>query len=288
MSYELKTLPNGQPNPQYVDLMDEDPPIAGQKYVCVSFVSPETILKRREMFLFEKFVQNWDMSKSMEKFSQFVNFMAFKYNLNADNVQKDFAEFVVEEEKELKKSSTQIEDDYKNYLDKNEEKLTAQFNREHDFQTSVRGLKIRGSFPTQEEAEMNCKKIRDRDPHHDIFVAPVGMWLPWEPTYYKLEKVEYLEPELNKLHQEKVKNEAHAKKEFEARIKDAKRKAIEENVKKARASGNKLTQTLDAEGNLVGANTINYDEREVADQDERDKYNLEVATKAQSSELEKV
>jgi len=88
------------------------------------------------------------------------------------------------------------------------------------------------------------------------------------------------------LHQEKMKNEAQAKKEFEARIKDAKRKAIEENVRKARASGNKLTQTLDADGNLVGANTINYDEREAADDAERTAHNTEMATKAQHASAE--
>jgi hypothetical protein len=57
-----------------------------------------------------------------------------------------------------------------------------------------------------------------------------------------------------------------AKQEFDQRVRDAKRKAIEENVKKARESGNKLTQTLTEEGNLVGVNnTVNFEEREVAE-----------------------
>jgi hypothetical protein len=267
--FEMKTLPNGKKNPKYVDLMDEDSPIPGQKFACVSFISPETVLKKRETFLFEQFVKQWEMSKSMEKFSDFVNFVSFKYHLTPESVMQDFQEFVTEEETKLKESSTMVEDDYKNFLDKNEERLTQVFSKENKFQTSVRGLKIRGSFASQEEAEMNCKKIRDRDPSHDIYVAPVGLWLPWEPVYYKVGKVEYLEPELNRLHEEKIKNESHAKNEFDKRIKDAKRKAIEENVRKARASGNKLTQTLDSDGNLVGANTINYDEREVADDEGR-------------------
>ena len=32
-----------------VDLLDEDKPIAGQKYVCLSFVSPEDILKEKNL-----------------------------------------------------------------------------------------------------------------------------------------------------------------------------------------------------------------------------------------------
>ena len=71
---------------------------------------------------------------------------------------------------------------------------------------------------------------------------------------------------------EKIKNEANAKNEFDKRVKDAKRKAIEENVRKAKASGNKLTQTLDADGNLVGANTMSFDDREVADPTEREEH----------------
>ena len=96
--------------------------------------------------------------------------------------------------------------------------------------------------------------------------------------------MEYLEPELNKLHEEKIKNEAHAKNEFDKRIKDAKRKAIEENVRKARASGNKLTQTLDADGNLVGANTMNFDDREVADPKEREEHEKRVYEQALGKE----
>jgi hypothetical protein len=68
------------------------------------------------------------------------------------------------------------------------------------------------------------------------------------------------------LHHEKVKNEEKAKQEFDARVREAKRKAIEENVKKARESGNKLTQTLSEDGELMGVNkTVNFDDRDVAD-----------------------
>ena len=35
--------------------------------------------------------------------------------------------------------------------------------------------------------------LRKIDPHHDVFVGPVGMWMPWHPEAYKTGKVEYLE-----------------------------------------------------------------------------------------------
>ena len=129
--------------------------------------------------------------------------------------------------------------------------MEEKFVKEHGFQTSVRGLKVRGSYPTQEEAEMRCKLLREVDPNHDVYVGPVGLWMPFHPESYKTGRVEYLEDELNQLMQEKNKNEASAKIEFDKRVRETKEKAIEDNKKKALASGNVLTQTIDAEGNLV-------------------------------------
>jgi hypothetical protein len=279
-----KNLENGKANPKYVDLLDEDIGIAGQKFSCVSFLSPENVLKKRELYIFNEFVKTWDLTKSTEKFSGFLNYISFKYSLNTENVVADFKDFIEEEGKNIKEQSEGTEDDFKNFKDKHEDRLNASFSKKNNFQTNVRGLKIRGSFSTQEEAEMNCKKIRERDPNHDIFVAPVGVWLPWEPDAYKTGKVEHLEPELNKLMQEKMKNEIKAKEEFDERVKDAKRKAIEDNIKKARESGNVLTQTIDENGNLVGANTINYDEREVSDPKEQSRLLSESIQNATSRE----
>ena len=194
----------------------------------------------------------------------FVNFLSYKYNLKVDNVMADFTEFAKEEEAKLKASN--LDDDFKNFMDKNEDKLSEQFQRAHAFQTSVRGIKLRGVFPTQEEAEMKCKKLRDADPNHDIFVGPIGMWIPWDPDAYKTGRVEFMEEELNQLHHEKLKNETRAKEEFERRIKETKQKAIKENIELAKKSGNVLTQTLNEDGQLIGVKeTVNFEDREVAD-----------------------
>jgi hypothetical protein len=263
-SFERKNLENGKPNPKYIDLCDEDTPIAGQKFACMSFVSPEKILKKRELFMFDQFLKQYDFTKSMNKFLDFVHFLSYKYNLNVEEVMNDLNEFSKEEEAKLKE--TPVDDDFNTFMDKNEDRLAVQFQRENAFQTSVRGLKVRGVFSTQEEAEIQCKKLREYDPNHDIFVGPVGMWIPWDPDAYKTGRVEFMEEELNKLHQEKLKNETKAKQEFEQRIKDTKKKAIEENIKLAEKSGNVLTQTMDEQGNLIGVReTVDFEEREAAD-----------------------
>ena len=256
---------NGKENPKYVDLLEEDKPIAGQKFVCMSFCSPEKILKQREIFFFEEFLKNWEFNKSMEKFLQFVNFISFKYNLSFEDLNKDFKDFVQEEKNNLSKSS--LDDDYKTYIDNHEDELQKKFDIENNFQTSTRGLKIRGVYPTQEEAELRCKMLREIDPNHDIMVGPVGMWMPWDPEAYKTGRVEYMEEELNQLMHEKQKNETNAKTAFEQRIKETKQKAIEENMKKAEKSGNTLSQTLDEEGNLVGVNNANTQEFTLGEQE---------------------
>ena len=183
-------------------------------------------------------------------------------------------DFLKEEDVKLK--SSDITDEYKNYLDKNENKLNERFQKENQFQTSVRGIKIRGVYNTQEEAELRCKKIREIDPNHDIYVGPVGTWIPWDPDAYKTGRIEFMEEELNQLHNEKIKNEARAKEEFERRIKETKRKAIEENIALAKKSGNVLTQTIDEDGNLIGVKErINFEERTAVDEDEIQKANEE-------------
>lgn len=260
--YEKKMNADGSMNSKYVDLCDEDQAIAGQKFACMSFVSPEKILQKREVYLFNQFIKNWEFSKSMERYFEFIHFISYKHNINVETLIGDFNDFVKEESDKLKKSG--IEDDYKNFLDKQEDKLNEQFNREHAFQTSVRGLKIRGVFGNQEEAEEKCKKLRESDPNHDIYVGPVGVWIPWDPDAYKTGRVEHMEEELNALHSEKMKNEELAKKEFEERVRETKRKAIMENVEKAKASGNVLTQTIDEEGNLNGVpENVDFESREV-------------------------
>lgn len=270
LNFERQFDSNGNKNPKYVDLLDEDKPIAGQKFTCISFVSPEKILKKKETFFFEQFLKHWDFTKSTQKFTQFLNFLSFKYNLNFDKVMEDFQEYTKSEKDKLVK--TTIDDDYKNFLDAKEDDLSEEFSSLYNFQTHTRGIKVRGSYPTQAEAELRCRMLREVDPNHNVFVGPVGMWMPWNPEAYKTGRVEYLEEELNQLMKEKNINEKTAKREFEKRLKETKMKAIEENKKIASETGNKLTQNIDKNGNLIGVGRMDSNtnlENEVSSADIR-------------------
>ena len=112
---------------------------------------------------------------------------------------------------------------------------------------------------------MRCKMLREIDPNHDVYVGPVGLWMPWEPEAYKTGRVEYLEKELNELMHNKNKNQEEAKVEFDKRVKEAKAKAMEDNKQLADKTGNVLTQTLNEDGNLVNVNE--FDETNIADED---------------------
>ena len=255
-NFTKKLNNDGSINPKYVDLLDEDRPVAGQKFVCISFLSPEKILKNKNEFFFKEFLKQWELTKSMEKYTQFLDFIAYKYNLSFENLSTDLEDFLKQERNNLF-SNTTLNDEYKNFVDANEKRLEDTFNEQNSFQTSVRGLKVRGSYPSQGEAELRCQMLRELDPNHDVFVGPVGVWMPWHPEAYKTGRVEYLEEELNNLMNNKQKNEDAAKVAFEQRVKENKAKAIEDNMQKARESGNVLTQTLDENGELINVKDMN-------------------------------
>lgn len=250
----LKQWSDGISNPKYVDVLDEDKSVAGQKFCCLSFISPESILQNRNEFMLGEFLKQWELNKALEKFTQFLSFVAYKHNVSFDAMQADLTEFCKEEKDNL--FTTSLSDQFKTFLDSNEDRLATQFDEENQFQTSVRGVKVRGSYPSLQEAQLRAKTLREADPSHDVYVGQVGLWMPFHPEAYKTGHVEYMESELNQLMHEKTKNETRAKQEFEERVKTAKKKAIEDNKKKALETGNVLTQTVNSDGNLVSVKDI--------------------------------
>lgn len=270
--YQPRFTADGNPNPKFINLTeDDDDPINGQSHVVVSIVSPEDIIKQREIFFFEQFLKSWSINKPMSKFVDFIQFISYKYHVNFDKITADFQEFVKKEQDQV--HSSDMSDEYKTFVDNEEEKLMADFNKKHKFQTSTRGIKIRGSYPSEEEARLRCKMIQEQEEgeyggcKHDIFVGAVGKWLPLNIKAYQTGDTVYLEDELNQLMHEKKKNEKAAKAEFDKRRMEAKVKAMDENQKKSEKFGCKLTQTMDEHGNLVSINKMNTQEEKLKSKD---------------------
>ena len=79
MSFEKQNLPNGQSNPKYVDVLDEDKAISGQKFVCVSFLSPDKILTQKNHFMFQEFMKFYEFKQNLTMYQQFMQFLAYKH-----------------------------------------------------------------------------------------------------------------------------------------------------------------------------------------------------------------
>ena len=54
LDFEKQQKGDGSKNPKYIDLLDEDKGVAGQKFTCISFISPENILKSKKISFISK------------------------------------------------------------------------------------------------------------------------------------------------------------------------------------------------------------------------------------------
>lgn len=143
------------------DFLDEDREIPSQKFVCVSFLKPTDVVQRKQLFLVHKFLQK----------------MSSQYDLDLKTVTETYDDFV-----------------YANRVE-----LASEFDELVDFQTSVYGMKVRGSYSTEREARVRAKVLQRMDPTHHVWVASVGKWLGFDFEADDIAKQEYANEELNKL-----------------------------------------------------------------------------------------
>lgn len=125
-----------------------------------------------------------------------------------------------------------IEDLYENFRVTNEEPVFKKFDAENDFQTSVRGLKIRGTYDTRREAEVRAEVLRRKDPNFNVFVGQVGYWLPWDPEPHQINEQVDQEQQLNELVKRYQENKERVDEEFQRRKDESLKAAREENKRK--------------------------------------------------------
>ena len=143
------------------DFLEVDDTIPGQNFVCISFISPEDIMKNKEAFKTAKFLQSYSKDKGLEFKKVYEDYLDFQYKFQ-DEIQRDF-------------------------------------DSENKFQTNIRGVKIRGVYSTKDEAEMRAKRLQSRDQNFHVFVGQVGYWLPWNPCADKIEDEKFLNEGLNEM-----------------------------------------------------------------------------------------
>jgi hypothetical protein len=207
------------------DFLEEDPEIRSQKFVLLSFLSPENILANKDQFFFGEFLKQYEVDYKMKNLETFlVNLVrgvndgltkeaekmdglgpdlsgaaavCRKSRLNIGGILETYQTFVKENDANIKK--TTIKEAYDDFLFKNQNKLEEDFFAKNEFRTSMRGLKVRGVTGTHAEAVAMSKKLQRNDTIHNIFLGEVGKWLPWDPKPHQVQDQEYAEDQLNML-----------------------------------------------------------------------------------------
>ena len=173
------------------DFLNVDKEIPGQRYCCISFISPEKVLQRKNLYLVHEFLKK----------------KAESYGLDLKTVTSEYDDFVYANNEELESSFTEMV----------------------DFQTSVRGVKVRGVYSTEREARVRAKVLHKMDTSHHVFVAPVGYWLPWDPEADLIQEQEYSDKELNRLMKAYKDNQEHRNQVYDTETRSR--------IEKARAEG---------------------------------------------------
>ncbi len=125
-----------------------------------------------------------------------------------------------------------LKEAYSNYLYKNQEQLDEQFDKQNDYRTSTRGVKIRGVFNTMKEAQIRSKVLQRVDDSHHVFVGQVGYWLPWDPCADLIEGQEYKDKELNELMKKYQENRTHKDLQYAEEVQEKKKQVMAENLRK--------------------------------------------------------
>ena len=177
------------------DYLEVDDAIPGQNYVCLSFLSPETLMQNKEAFKCVKFLQSYCKDKKLKFDEVYSSYQDFTY--------------------------------------KYEDKLQRDFDEQNDFQTSLRGLKVRGVYDTRPAAEDRAKKLSLTDSGFHTFVGQVGYWLPWDPNADKVADEVFQNSQLNDMMEKYQENNVSKDMFYEEQKRD-KIKAAQEEVRKAK------------------------------------------------------
>ena len=195
-----------------IDYLEVDEPIAGQNFVCLSFVSPESLMQEKEAFKVCKFLQSYCKDKKLNFKKVYEEYQDFVYKFS-DNLQKDFDE-------------------------------------QNKFQTNVRGLKVRGVYESKEAAEKRAKRLQSIDSDFHVFVGQVGYWLPWDPQADKIEDESFINSQLNDMMEKYKENNINKDIFYEEEKRDKVKAAREEVIRKKKEAAEKLKEEAIADGEL--------------------------------------
>jgi hypothetical protein len=257
--------------------LESDDEIRGQKFVCLSFLTPEKALMRtKEAYMISRFLDFYALDYKVKATESFVLGQlrglqdvlsgveldlanlpsagsgatdASGSGSGSDNSVKELCAKVTKIREALARKSAEdleahvktnlsdfkestIQEAWDRYMLTNRTKLEDEFHKSNGFRTSVQGLKVRGVYATNEHATARAKSLHQKDPYHNVYVADVGEWLPWDPEPDDVSTQEYPNEQLNKLMQAYKENSAKKDAFFE----EEKRQRMAEAASAASAS----------------------------------------------------
>jgi hypothetical protein len=214
--------------------LESDDEIRGQKYACLSFLTPSRgIIRNKELFFFSKFLEFYAMDYKIRSTESYIMNQlrdlqnqlsdielavvnANESDISGGSLQRQLGERISAMRGELTRKTgadmeayvktniadfreSTIVEDYEKYMVVNRQRLDDEFHKANNFQTTVHGLKVRGVYSTNEQAVARAKALNKKDPYFNVYVADVGEWLPWDPEPDQIESQEYANEDLNKL-----------------------------------------------------------------------------------------
>ncbi len=223
--------------------LEADKEIPGQHYCCLSFVSPNKVLKNKDIYYFSQFMKDYEVQYKIKATESFIMAEANKVQEAAAAAQTVLENLKLKPEAisvedisgalasivEMRKGLTRdiaadleahvkanvaefkeskLLDAYETFVFKNKKKLEDDFFAQNSFRTTVQGLKVRGVYDTYNEAAARAKTLQKLDPSFNIYIGQVGTWLPWDPEPHDINDQEYADDQLNTLMKKYKENEA--------------------------------------------------------------------------------
>lgn len=163
------------------DFLNVDPRIRRQQFVCVSILTPSDINVRDRMYF-------------------------------------ETREFIMAHHSKEYATKEQFDTVFSNWCSDRQTELDHDFLRQSKDKPHIPIMKIRGSYKTQLEARERCRYLSKIDTVCDIFIAPVGQWVPADGKHRNDEtECNYAEQKMQELMQAKKESQTLATQMFEQR-----------------------------------------------------------------------
>jgi len=220
------------------------PGVPGQDWCVMSFTRPDDRTRQLQMMMYDRFLNdviNEYIESSTRDMCRRINAKFFKEVddriAKLDKSKNKNHGVIAKEMHEIRKKLEVNEEEFsalcahKHAMDTDEttakfedyeircgEKLRQEFEQEHGSQPSVFGIKFDGAYPFMEQAQERAKFLAENvERGVDHYVAQSFHWCPFDPNPDAVKDQKYQNRELNKLMEERRKNQEMKDRFFQER-----------------------------------------------------------------------